>query len=279
MRRRSAGHALPGPGGRNLKVAAATGFGLAALASGLLYLGAGPFFGLACLVLLIAQGEFYHAVHKKGCRPATALGLVGGALLLAGVFVKGEAAAGIVLFLTSVFCLVWYLAMETKVNLPRNVAVTMLGVAYIPLLGSFAGLLAKRPDGQGVTVTCLGLVILYDIAAYAGGRRFGRVRLAPSISPNKTREGALVAAGVVILAAILLAPRLGPWSAGQAAMLGLAVAIFAPAGDLFESSLKRDLGIKDMGRTIPGHGGALDRIDAMLFVLPVSYFSLGLFGL
>lgn len=275
----SARRSNPRPEDRNLIVAVISGVTLAALAVLLLYLGAEPFFGFAFVVILIAQGEFYHAVHKAGHRPATALGLVGGGLLLAGVFLQGESAAGLVIFMTSLFCFVWFLAMESKVDFAQNIAVTMLGVAYIPLLGSFAGLLAKRPDGRGVTIATLGLVIVYDVVAYLGGRRFGRTPLAPSISPNKTREGALLAAGAVIVAGVLAAPALGPWSRVQAALLGLAIAGAAPAGDLFESLLKRDLGIKDMGRVMPGHGGALDRIDAMLFVFPVSFLSLRLFGL
>lgn len=242
-------------------------------------MGAEPFFGFVFVVVLVAQGEFYHAVRKAGAQPATALGLVGGGLLLAGVFWKGEAAAGIVLFLTTVFCCAWFLAWESRVSLGTNLGLTMLGVIYVPLLASFAGLLARRPDGRGVTAACLGLVILYDIAAYAGGRKFGKAPLAPSVSPNKTREGALIAAAAVLAAAILFAPAFGPWDRAEAALWGLAVAIAAPAGDLFESLLKRDLGIKDMGRLIPGHGGALDRIDAMLFVFPVSYLCLQLFHL
>lgn len=267
------------PGDRDMRLAIATGGSLAALVVGLLYLGAEPFYGFAFVVILIAQGEFYHAVRKAGYQPATALGLVGGALLLAGVFLRGESAVGIVLFLSSVFCLVWYLAMEPKIDIGANVAITMLGVVYIPLLGSFAGLLAKRPDGRGVTIACLGLVIVYDVAAFWGGRRFGKTPLAPSISPNKTREGALIATAATVAAAVAVAPALGPWNPLQAALLGIVVAVAAPAGDLFESSLKRDLGIKDMGRTLPGHGGALDRIDAMLFAFPVCFFSLNLFGL
>lgn len=275
----SARHSAPRPGDRNMRVAIATGLILAVLATGLLYLGSVPFFALAAVVILIAQGEFYQAVRKAGWQPATALGLVGGGLLLAGVFLKGESAAGIVLFLTSVFCLVWYLAMEPKTDFAGNLGITMAGLAYIPLLGSFAGLLAQRPDGRGVTIATLGLVAVYDIAALWGGRKFGKIPLAPSISPNKTREGALIAAGAAVLAGILLAPQLGPWNRLQAALLGALVAVAAPAGDLFESLLKRDLGIKDMGRMMPGHGGALDRIDGMLFVLPVSYLLLRLFGL
>ena len=261
-----------------MRLAFATGVALGGLVAGLLYEGAEPFFGLVFVVLLIAQGEFYHATRRKGHDPATALGLVSGALLLVGVFFKEESAAGIVLFLTLVFCFIWYKVMESKGSLIGNVGVTMLGVAYVPLLGSFAGLLANRPDGRGVTVVAVGLVALYDTVAYVSGRSFGRRPLAPAVSPNKTVEGAAIAGLVTIIASVLLAPRLGPWTAGEAAILGLAISLAAPAGDLFESLLKRDLGIKDMGTLIPGHGGALDRIDAMLFVMPVVYFSLRVFG-
>jgi len=265
-------------GDRNLRLAVATGVALGALVVGLLYLGAQPFFGLAFVILLIAQGEFYHATRKSGHNPATALGLVSGALLLVGVFFKDASAAGIVLFLTLIFCFIWYKAMESKGDLGANIGITLLGVAYIPLLGSFVGLLAVRPDGRGVTIVAIGLVALYDIVAYAAGRRFGRRALAPRVSPNKTLEGAAVASLAIIIAAVFVAPQLGPWTTLQAAILGCLIAVAAPVGDLFESLLKRDLGIKDMGTVIPGHGGALDRIDAMLFVIPVVYFSLALFG-
>lgn len=267
------------PQGRNLRLAIASGLTLAALVVGLLYLGAGPFFGLAFILILIAQGEFYLATRKAGHNPATALGLAAGGLLMIGVYFRGPPAAGVVLFLTLVFCVVWYMAVESRTNLTANVGITILGVLYIPLLGSFAALLASRSDGRGVTIMALAGAALYDVYAYAAGSRFGRHPLAPSISPNKTREGAAIATAGIMITSLLAAPRLGPWSVGQAAFLGLFIAIAAPIGDLFESMLKRDLGVKDMGTLIPGHGGALDRIDAMLFVAPVVYFSLKLFGI
>ncbi|MGI8427310.1 MAG: phosphatidate cytidylyltransferase [Actinomycetota bacterium] len=279
MAHRAQRHHVPHKGGeRNLRVAIATGVALGGLGAGLLYIGAEAFFGLAFVLLLVAQGEFYQATRKAGHNPATALGLVSGALLLVGVFFKDESAAGIVLFLTLVFCFIWYKAMESKGDLISNIGITMLGVAYVPLLGSFVGLLANRPDGRGVTIVAIGLVALYDTGAYAAGRRFGRKALAPSVSPNKTLEGAAAASVAVVIASTLIAPQLGPWNTLQAGILGCLIALAAPLGDLFESLLKRDLGIKDMGTVIPGHGGALDRIDAMLFVMPVLYFSLILFG-
>jgi phosphatidate cytidylyltransferase len=244
-----------------------------------LYAGARPFFGLVFVVVMLAQIEFYRATRRAGHNPATALGLVGGVVLLLAVFLIGESAAAVVLFATLASCFLWYMASDVRTDLVTNVGITMLGVIYIPLLGSFAGVLASRPDGRGVTIVAIALAAAYDIFAYAGGSMFGRHKMVPSISPNKTWEGAVIATVTTVLASLVLAPMLGPWSLTQAAVLGVLMAVVAPLGDLAESMIKRDLGIKDMGTIIPGHGGALDRIDAILFTVPTTYLSLRLFGL
>jgi len=269
----------PKKGGRNLKLAILTGVTLGALVVGLLYLGSEAFFGLAVVVIVMAQAEFYRAARGGGHNPAAALGLVAGAVLLLGVFLQGESAAGIVLSLTLAGCFLWYMSLETRTAMVANAGVTMLGVAYIPLLGSYVGLLALRPDGRGVTIVAIGGAAVYDIFAYAGGSKLGRHPMAPSISPNKTWEGAAVATLATVGLLTFAGPRLGPWSMVQAAILGAAIALVAPLGDLVESAIKRDLGIKDMGTIFPGHGGALDRIDAILFTAPTVYLSLKVFGL
>lgn len=231
------------------------------------------------IIIIFAQAEFYAAARKAGHHPATALCLVGGAVLLIAVFSRGEAAAALVLFLTLVACFGWYLSSRSHEKALTNIAVSMLGVLYIPLLGSFAGLLISRPDGAGVTIVALGSAAIYDVYAYAAGSRWGKTPLAPSISPKKTREGAAVATVGIIVTAVVVAPLLGPWSHVQALLVGVFASIFSPLGDLAESMLKRDLGIKDSGTIIPGHGGALDRIDAILFTAPAVYLSLRIFGL
>jgi len=265
-------------GGRNLKLAILTGVTLAALVVGLLFVGAQAFFGLAIVVIMLGQAEFYRATRNAGHNPATALGLIGGAVILIGVFLNGPAAAGLALFATLAACFIWYMSFPSRVNVVSNVAITMMGIVYIPLLGSFVGLLSRRPDGRGVTIAAIGAAAVYDIFAYAGGSKLGRHPMAPSVSPNKSWEGAAVATVAIVLVALFAGPALGPWTAGQAALLGLAVAVVAPLGDLAESLIKRDLGIKDMGTIFPGHGGALDRIDAILFVAPTVWLSLQLFG-
>lgn len=266
-------------GGRNLKLATLTGVTLGALVMGLLYLGAEAFFGLAVVVVMLAQTEFYRATRTAGHKPATALGLVGGAVVLVGVFLRGESAAGLALTATMGACFIWFMSMQTRKDVMTNMAITMLGVVYIPLLGSFIGLLAVRPDGRGLTIVAIGAAAVYDIFAYAGGSKLGRHPMAPSISPNKTWEGAIVATIFTVGIMVYVAPRLGPWSMTQAAVLGAAIAVAAPMGDLVESLIKRDLGIKDMGTIFPGHGGALDRIDAILLTAPTVYLSLHVFGL
>lgn len=266
-------------GGRNLKLAIVTGVVLAGAAVGLLAVGPEAFFALAAAIMLVAQGELYLAARKAGRDPAMPLGLVAGAVLLAGVLFRGEQAAGLILFLTLLLSFVWYLVSERRAADASDIAVTVTGVAYIPLLGSFAGLIARRPDGRGVIVAMILATVVYDIAAYAGGSRFGRHKLAPTISPNKSVEGAVAATLATLVAGTAGAVWLGPWSLGQAVLFSLLVCVAAPLGDLVESMIKRDFGIKDMGTILPGHGGALDRIDAMLFVAPATYLSLRAFGI
>jgi phosphatidate cytidylyltransferase len=270
-----------GADGRNLKAAIVTGVVLGGAVLALLAVSAGAFFALAAVIILVAQGEFYMGARKAGRDPAIPLGLVAGAVLLAGVFLRGEQAAGLVLFLTLLFTFVWYLVSERRAADPvAEVAVTLFGVAYVPLLGAFAGLLVRRPDGAGVIVAMILATAVYDIGAYAGGSRYGRHKLAPTISPNKTTEGTVAATLLTLVVGSIAAALLGPWDTfGQALAFSALVCVAAPLGDLAESMIKRDFGTKDMGTIFPGHGGALDRIDAMLFVAPATYLSLRAFGI
>jgi phosphatidate cytidylyltransferase len=273
----------PGQRGRSkksdLKARTVTGVALVIVVGTLAYLGSTALFGLLLVLVVVAQGEFYLAVRKAGHRPATALGLVGGASLLFAAFRRGEGSVPVVLFLTLALAFVWHAWGRSKDKALADMAVTILGVAYVPLLASFAAAALSRHDGRAVVLATIGAAAVYDICAYAGGRKWGRRPLAPRISPGKTREGALFASAGVIVASAVLAPLMGPWNIAEAAVLGALVCIVAPLGDLFESVMKRDLGLKDMGAILPGHGGVLDRIDAILFCVPASYLSLRLFKL
>lgn len=275
-----AAEAPAGSKGRDLKVAIATGLLLAAIVLGTLWWSAAAFFAFAFLVLMIAQVEFLAALRKAGYRPATALGLTAGAVLMVGAFARGEGAGPLVFFLLLVFSFIWFLR-TTPTNAVRDISVTIFSVAYVPLLGAFAGLLLTREDGRAVMIAAIGATVLYDVFAFAFGSLVGKRPLAPTISPNKTIEGALIATVLLALVGppIIVWLELGPWDYLQSLVFIGMVAIAAPVGDLFESVVKRDLGIKDMGAIFPGHGGALDRVDAILFVAPITYLSLRLFGL
>ena len=153
-----------------------------------------------------------------------------------------------------------------------GMAAVLLGVVWIGLAIAHAILLRDLPHGGGILGDVLIGTFVGDTGAYFGGRAFGRTRLAPRISPNKTVEGLLVGMLTAVLA-VFLAGLYQDWlTSTDALLIGLGVAIAAPLGDLFESFVKRDVGVKDSGRVFGAHGGALDRLDAVLFSLVVGFY-------
>ena len=266
--------APPQGGGRNLPVAIITGLTLAGLLFGTLFWRPAAFFVLAGGVILLAQWEFYAALTSRGYGPATALGMAGGALVLVGSYWKGPQALSFGIVLTVVGSFLWYLVDPNRDRVATNVGVTVLGVAYIPMLGAHAILIRELPHGIAHEIAFIGAVAFYDIGAYASGSFFGKHRIAPAVSPSKTWEGAIGATIFVFAMALLIGPHLGLLDVGSSALVALAASVLAPLGDLVESMLKRDLDIKDMGTILPGHGGALDRLDALLFAAPAIYWIL-----
>lgn len=151
-------------------------------------------------------------------------------------------------------------------------ASTLFGVYWIGFALAHAVLLRALPHGNAIVIDVLVGTFIGDTGAYFGGRWFGRRPLAPRISPNKTVEG-LAIGMLTAIAAVWVAGLYQDWlSTANALLLGLGVAIAAPIGDLFESFVKRDAGIKDSGRAFGAHGGALDRVDAALFAAVVGYY-------
>jgi phosphatidate cytidylyltransferase len=168
------------------------------------------------------------------------------------------------------------LAFGLAVIAPRGstigIAVTLLGIWWIGFALAHAVLLRALPHGEGVIIDVLVGTFAGDTGAYLGGRAFGRRRLAPRISPNKTVEG-LAIGFLVAIGSVWFASLYQDWMhKGDAVLLGVGVAIAAPIGDLFESYVKREAGTKDTGRLFGPHGGALDRLDAALFAVVVSYY-------
>jgi len=153
-----------------------------------------------------------------------------------------------------------------------GMAITVFGVVWIGVALAHGILLRELPHGDGIIVDILVGTFMGDTGAYLGGRWFGQRKLAPSVSPNKTVEGLAIGMGVAVLATCL-AGTYQTWLTGvDALLLGIGVAIAAPIGDLFESFVKRDAGTKDTGRFFGAHGGALDRLDAVLFTAVVGYY-------
>jgi len=226
----------------------------------------------ACLV--VAAAELFGTLRQRGHHPATLLGLVGTISLLGANYWKGEDAVPLVLTLFVVFTLLWYLIGVVRARPAINVSVTLMAFMYVGFLGSFSALLLAVPGRRGVAYF-LGAVIAtvaHDVGAFVVGSRLGRTPLAPSISPNKTWEGVMGASTATLLACLLIVRAIHPWNVGRAFALAIVVSVVAPIGDLCESMLKRDLGVKDIGWVLPGHGGLLDRIDALLYVVPATYY-------
>ena len=153
-----------------------------------------------------------------------------------------------------------------------GVSVTLLGIWWIGLALAHAAMLRALPHGGGIVADVLVGTFVGDSGAYLGGRAFGRRKLAPRVSPNKTVEGLIIGMFCAVVG-VWFASLYQPWfQKGDAILLGLGVAIAAPLGDLFESFVKREAGVKDSGRTFGAHGGALDRVDAVLFSSVVGYY-------
>jgi phosphatidate cytidylyltransferase len=259
-------------GGRNLPIAIATGLGLAGLVFGTLFWRPAAWFVLVAVVLLLAQYELYSVLAKRGYRPAIPLGLAGGAVVLAGAYWRGTQALSFGVVLTLIGAFLWFFVDANRERVARSIAATILGVVYVPMLGAHAILMRSLPDGIELTIAFIAAVALYDVGAYASGSFFGKHKIAPAVSPSKTWEGAAGATIFVFFMALIIGPHLGPLDLGSSALLAGASALLSPIGDLAESMIKRDLDVKDMGTIFPGHGGALDRVDALLFVAPAVYW-------
>jgi phosphatidate cytidylyltransferase len=231
---------------------------------------------LITIIIGIGAFELFDAFRRAGYHTAVPIGLLGCVAIVPIAYSQGERAYPMVGVLVITFSLLWYLFEVVHQRPTVNIALTMLVFGYVGVLGGFAGLLlAPKPGGTGLLGGVVICAIGSDVVAYFAGRSFGNTKLMPRISPHKTVEG-LIAGGI---AAVFLGAIVGgvlhPWAdkgVGAGIALGFLVAITAPLGDLVESMLKRDLHVKDLGVILPGHGGLLDRFDAMLFALPAAYY-------
>lgn len=249
---------------------------------------------LAAVLLLAAIGlnEFYELAAVKGVRPDKILGIVSGLFLLVmgyldfkGLIIDSDLYLGIILILYILLLSNLFKENHQTDSPILDTAVTLLGIIYIGGLFLYLILIYNFSSG-GVNIgkRLIWLPILAtwitDTAAYFTGLNFGRHKLAPNISPNKTIEGAVggLIGSVLLLSLAGLWPPFNFLDLKNRIILGILVGIAAQLGDLVESAFKRDAQIKDSGNLIPGHGGVLDRFDSLLFVLPVTYYYFQLFS-
>ncbi len=226
-------------------------------------------FTIALVVLgIVCLGELFTMLsHGHPVRLAGFLGLAG--MLVAAQAGGPDAVLAAFVFSLPVIFLLGQ--MQPRCGAP-GLSVTALGLLWIALPLAHAVLLRDLPHGNAIVIDVLVGTFIGDTGAYLGGRAFGRRPLAPRISPNKTVEG-LVIGMIAAVAGVWFAGLYQDWLSGpQALLLGIAVAVAAPLGDLFESYVKRDARVKDSGTLFGAHGGALDRLDAVLFSAVAGYY-------
>lgn len=264
-----------GRSGRNLRVAIASGVALATFFVVTLLIHPLAFLSFIAVLAVVALLELDIAFREQGVRPATPVAIGAGFVMLFGTYFSGTSAQSLGLILLVVGTLAWMLLGTARERVVPSLGATLLMALWVPFLVSFLGLLLVRPDGIWVVMAVVAFSVSNDIGAFAFGSHFGRHKLAPSVSPAKSWEGF---AGGIATTLVIAAGITGPFVPGldtpTAVGLAAAVAVASVAGDLAESLIKRDLGIKDLGRIIPGHGGIMDRADAVIFALPAAHLLL-----
>lgn len=242
--------------------------------------------GLGCLGIIagsLALLEFYGISCKKGYAPFKVSGLLCGILVFLSCWWEARTQGRFSLSPTLILLILSWLFLQQGLTrgvegAMRDLSITLFGVFYIFFLLSFAMSLRHLPGGKGLPAVLAVLLMAKgsDIGAYLFGRKLGRHQLSPIISPNKTIEGALFGLLFSVLIAIgwSLYPQVGLLPLGWAVTFGLFIGLTSIGGDLLESIIKRDAGVKDSGSLIPGFGGLLDVVDCTLTSLPAGYYFL-----
>jgi phosphatidate cytidylyltransferase len=262
-----------GRAGRNLRAAIGVGVGLVALIIASLFIWRPAFLGVLTAAILVAVVELIRALRKGRFSPPLVPVLIGALAMEALAWSRGPTGLVVGFLLTALAVLLWRLG-DGPAGYLKDAAAGVLVALYVPLLAGFAVLLLVPDDGAVRVLTFIATVVASDVGGYAAGVLFGKHPMAPSISPKKSWEGMagsvlacmLVATGFVVLGLD------GPWWGGL--LFGAALAASSTIGDLGESLIKRDLGIKDMGDLLPGHGGLMDRLDSLLPSAALAYLLL-----
>jgi phosphatidate cytidylyltransferase len=264
-----------GRAGRDLGAAIGVGVGLAALIVASLLLWRPAFLGVLTVAVLVGVVELTRALRAGRFR-APLIPLLVGALAMEGLAWSRGPTGLVVGFLLTVLAVVLWRLADGPAGYLKDAASGVLVAVYVPLLAGFAVLLLVPDDGAARVLLFITTVVASDVGGYAAGVLAGKHAMAPSISPKKSWEGfaGSVTACMVVATPILALALDGPWWGGL--IFGAAIAVSATIGDLGESLIKRDLGIKDMGDLLPGHGGLMDRLDSLLPSAALAYLLLSL---
>lgn len=282
LTRRAARAAAPTPtgtpsrAGRNLPVAIGTGVVLGAAAAGLLLVHPVAFLVLLSLAVAVAVWEMRQALAEGGLFAPFLPVAVGAVSMSVAAYLRGAEALVFAATLTVVAILVWRIA-DGVTGAMRDIGAGALVLLYPCFLAGFAALMLAEPQGRWRIFVFILITVFSDIGGYAAGVLFGKHPMAPRLSPKKSWEGfagSVLTCALVGGVAVPLCLDTGEW--WQGALLGGLIAPVATIGDLIESSLKRNLGIKDMSNILPGHGGLMDRLDSLVLVAPLAWFALRL---
>ncbi|MGW4153501.1 phosphatidate cytidylyltransferase [Micromonospora chersina] len=263
--------------GRNLPAAIGVGLALGAAIVVPLFFYLPAFLAVVAAAVAIGSWEMARAVRRSGAHPPLVPLVAGGVITIGLAWFAGPDALCLGLLVTVLGTMIWRLG-DGPGNYQRDLTAATLIAVYVPFLGGFAAMLAAAPDdGHLRVLVTLVAVVLSDTGGYAAGVAFGKHPMAPTISPKKSWEGfagsvTAAAAGSALLLWLLL--DVAPW---WGAVFGVAISVAAVLGDLAESMIKRDLGVKDMSNLLPGHGGLMDRLDSILFAVPTAYLLLAVF--
>ncbi|OLT14924.1 phosphatidate cytidylyltransferase [Serinicoccus sp. CUA-874] len=261
--------------GRNLPAAIGVGVFLGGLIIASLVFWKPAFVYLVTAAAVVGVWELVGALRSGRVSPPLAPVLASVGLVPLAYYGGADALA--VGFATAAALVLAWRSVGDPEDAARDVAGGVFIVAYVPLLAGITSLMLAQPDGVGRIITFMLVTVASDTGGYAVGVLRGRTPMAPSLSPKKSWEGfagSVVTSALVGVACVTLILD-GPWWAG--AVVGAIAAAFATVGDLAESAIKRDLGIKDMGSILPGHGGVMDRLDSLVVTAPVCWALLRLF--
>ncbi|HUP98942.1 MAG TPA: phosphatidate cytidylyltransferase, partial [Aeromicrobium sp.] len=259
-----------GRAGRDLSAAVGVGVLLVIMILASLYFFKDSFVAIAIVALAIGLWELSRAFGTSGIRLPFLPVATGGSLMLVSAFYGGMSEASVTMALTVIATLVWRLS-DGPDGFVRDASAGLFTLSYLYLMATFVMLMLAEADGSKRVFVFVIATIASDIGGYVAGVLLGKHPMAPNISPKKSWEGFAgslltgIGAGIGTVTVLLN----GHWWVGV--VLGVAGVVMATLGDLAESLIKRDLGIKDMGDLLPGHGGLMDRLDSLIAVAPVAW--------